>query len=76
MSSPSIEFTIFKGTDTGRIVSDVVRKDIGPHDIVIKITHSGLCFTDSHYKKTGYALGHEGVGIVHSVGAEVTNFKM
>lgn len=74
--SGSIDFTVFKGNKEGKIYSDTTHKEIQPHDVVIKITHSGVCFTDHHYKQAGCGLGHEGVGIVERVGDAVTTFKV
>lgn len=47
-----------------------------PTEVLIKITHSGLCHTDMFYITSGMALGHEGVGIVEQIGSEVTQFKV
>ena len=51
-------------------------------DAVIKMTHTTICGTDLHILKgdvptcePGRILGHEGVGIVESVGPSVTRFK-
>ena len=51
-------------------------------DAVIKVTHTTICGTDLHILKgdvptchLGRILGHEGVGIVESVGPSVTRFK-
>jgi hypothetical protein len=49
---------------------------LGPNDVLIKITHSGLCHTDVFMIDYGIALGHEGVGIVEEIGSAVTNFKI
>jgi len=49
---------------------------LGPTQVLIRITHSGLCHTDLFYLDSGMALGHEGVGIVEEVGSSVTNFKV
>jgi len=53
-----------------------------PGDAVVKITRTTICGTDLHILKgdvatctPGRVLGHEGVGVVHSVGAGVTAFK-
>jgi alcohol dehydrogenase len=53
-----------------------------PGDAIVKITRTTLCGTDLHILKgdvatcaPGRILGHEGVGIVESVGAAVTAFK-
>lgn len=66
-----VEFTVFKGDKKGKIIKDTTTKDIGPYDVLIKITHSGLCGTDTHYKNANIALGHEGVGVVEDVGKDV-----
>ncbi|KAG5665016.1 hypothetical protein KAF25_008750 [Fusarium avenaceum] len=53
-----------------------------PTDAVIKVTKTTICGSDLHIRKgdvatcqTGTTLGHEGVGIVHSVGPSVSRFK-
>ena len=53
-----------------------------PTDAIVKITRTTICGTDLHILKgdlasckPGRILGHEGVGIVESVGAAVTVFK-
>ena len=50
--------------------------ELGPKEILIKITHSSLCGTDVHYIPYGAALGHEGVGIVEKIGSAVSQFKV
>jgi D-arabinose 1-dehydrogenase-like Zn-dependent alcohol dehydrogenase len=49
---------------------------LGPKEILVKITHSGMCGTDVHASQFGSVLGHEGVGIVEAVGNKVTQFKI
>jgi alcohol dehydrogenase len=51
-------------------------------DAVVRVTHTTICGTDLHILKgdvrtaePGRILGHEGVGVVDSVGAAVTSFK-
>lgn len=53
-----------------------------PGDAVVRITRTTICGTDLHILKgdvatckPGTVLGHEGVGIVDSVGGGVTTFK-
>jgi len=55
---------------------------VAPGDAVVRITHTTICGTDLHILKgdvptctPGRVLGHEGVGVVESVGAAVTVFK-
>lgn len=52
-----------------------------PGDAIVRLTTSAICGTDLHMvrgtmigMKPGTVLGHEGVGIVEEVGAEVRNF--
>ncbi|KAK9311780.1 chaperonin 10-like protein [Lipomyces starkeyi] len=53
-----------------------------PTDAIVKLTSTTICGTDLHILKgdvpsvtRGRILGHEGVGIVHSVGNSVSNVK-
>ena len=53
-----------------------------PTDAIVRITRTTICGTDLHILKgdvatckPGTVLGHEGVGIIDSVGADVTAFK-
>ncbi|HEU5353639.1 MAG TPA: zinc-dependent alcohol dehydrogenase [Actinocrinis sp.] len=61
-------------------VPDPVIKD--PTDVIVQITSSGLCGSDLHlyevlgpFLSQGDILGHEPMGIVREVGAEVTGVK-
>jgi uncharacterized zinc-type alcohol dehydrogenase-like protein len=58
------------------------RREVGPHDILITITHCGICHSDIHQARDewGGSLfpmvpGHEIVGTVARVGKEVKTFK-
>lgn len=55
---------------------------IAPGDAVVLITHTTICGTDLHILKgdvptatPGRILGHEGVGVIDSIGSAVTAFK-
>lgn len=57
-------------------------KELGPHDIEVKITHCGICHSDIHlidddWKMSSFPLvpGHEIIGTVTSAGASVTAFE-
>ncbi|GAB7359601.1 hypothetical protein MBLNU230_g6785t1 [Neophaeotheca triangularis] len=52
------------------------QKKVGFNDILIRTTHSGVCFTDVHAKESGCGLGHEGIGYVEAVGAAVSKFNI
>ncbi len=54
-----------------------------PNDIIIKVTSSGICGSDLHlyevlgpFMTEGDVLGHEPMGIVQEVGADITNVKV
>lgn len=69
--------TVFRGID-GEVkrISNLLPTILKPKEILIKITHTGLCGTDLHAPSFNCALGHEGVGIVEAIGSEVTTFKI
>ncbi|KAK2625208.1 hypothetical protein QTJ16_005577 [Diplocarpon rosae] len=69
-----VEFTVFKGSKEGRIVQSQSKKEIKADEILIKVTHSGLCGTDEHFKCVDMVLGHEGVGVVEEIGQAVTTY--
>ena len=64
---------------------EFVRRDVGPHDILIDIAYCGICHSDIHQAKNEWSdtmpatypmvPGHEIVGRVSHVGGEVTKFK-
>jgi len=71
-----IEFTVFKGSPGGKIRQATnQRPDLQHDDVLVRITHSGACFTDIHFKELDMALGHEGTGIVEAVGPEAKTLK-
>ena len=72
----TIEFTVFKGSKDGSIRQDVTRRGELKHDdVLIRITHSGVCYTDVHYRSTDMALGHEGTGVVEATGPDAKLLK-
>ena len=53
-----------------------------PTDAIVRVTTSAICGTDLHFvrgtvpgMKPGTILGHEGVGVVEEVGADVRNLR-
>ncbi|CAI5507673.1 unnamed protein product [Closterium sp. Naga37s-1] len=55
------------------------RREVGPRDVKIRITHCGVCHSDVHFTRNdwGYSLypmvpGHEIVEVVEEVGAQVS----
>lgn len=74
---------VFRGVGDIRLedVPDPVLKE--PTDAIVRLTASALCGTDLHMVRgtmtgmiPGTVLGHEGVGIVESVGADVRNLNV
>ncbi len=72
----AIDITVFKGSKDGKIIQSTTHKDgVGPDEVLLRVTHSGLCGTDEHYKGVDMVLGHEGVGIVKEIGKDVKTIK-
>jgi alcohol dehydrogenase len=68
--------------EPGRIVLDEKPvPDIGPLDALLRITTTTICGTDVHILKgeypveRGLTVGHEPVGIIEKLGAEVRGFR-
>ncbi len=54
-----------------------------PKDAIVRLTASAICGTDLHFvrgtfsgMKKGQILGHEGIGVVETVGAEVRDIRV
>jgi len=64
-------------------VEEVDKPKPGPGEIIVKMEASGLCHTDIHAAKGDWPVkpslpfipGHEGIGIVESVGEHVSEVK-
>ncbi|KAF9268652.1 NADP-dependent alcohol dehydrogenase [Marasmius fiardii PR-910] len=71
------EGTTFRGSQSGQVVKSSFSRDkIYPDEVVIKVTHSGICGTDLHFLKKDMVLGHEGVGVAIEVGSACTRVKV
>lgn len=72
--------------EPGLWVADVPKPTIGPDDVLIRITKTGICGTDLHIfnwdlrshgpMKLPMTIGHEFVGVVSEVGADVTGLPI
>lgn len=70
------QITVYKGSADGEITkSSIRRRPLENRNVLIRITHSGVCGTDEHYKTQDMVLGHEGVGIVEAVADQVKSLK-
>jgi threonine 3-dehydrogenase len=73
------------GPERGLVLEDVPKPQPGPADVLIKVTHAAICGTDLHiYDWNEWAqenlhppvvVGHEFVGIVETVGAQVDDLE-
>ena len=61
------------------VPTTIERRDLGPHDVLIEIAYAGICHSDIHTVRGEWGditypltVGHEIVGEVAEVGAEVT----
>src|SRR6187402_1379618 len=76
MSAPKVNAS-YQGVDGAvKKVPYKLPATLGPKEILVKITHSGLCGTDLHAISFNAVLGHEGVGIVEAIGSDVTQFQI
>lgn len=64
-------FTVFKGSKGGAITQATTSKpELTGDQVHLRVTASGLCGTDIHYREADMALGHEGVGVVEALGPD------
>jgi len=72
----SQEIKYLAGDPNGKIYIKHSTSFIGHLEVLVKVTHSGLCGTDVHDRASGCGLGHEGVGIVERIGGNVTAVRV
>ncbi|KZF18991.1 alcohol dehydrogenase [Xylona heveae TC161] len=66
-------YTVFKGSYTGVIIKEELTiPELQQDEVLVKITHSGLCATDELFRNDPVALGHEGntkisIGAGHAI---------
>ncbi|KAK5120655.1 hypothetical protein LTR85_006013 [Meristemomyces frigidus] len=71
-----VSITVFKGTKDGSIKQSKTEKaELSGDQVLLKVTASGLCGTDLHYRHADMVLGHEGVGVVEEVGPQAKYMK-
>ena len=68
-----------------QFVTDRPKPTPGPRDVLIRVTHAGICGTDRHIWEwdewsagrvpVGIVTGHEFVGIIEEIGSAVTRYK-
>jgi alcohol dehydrogenase len=81
-SAATMKAFVYGGPDKGAALEDRPRPSLRrPGDAIVKMVKTTICGTDLHILKgdlpacpVGLILGHEGVGVIESVGAGVTTF--
>ncbi|KAI0004737.1 GroES-like protein [Xylariaceae sp. FL0662B] len=70
-------YSVFKGQKDGLPKKSVTRKpeQLVGDKVLVKVTASGVCGTDLHYRTQDMVLGHEGVGIVEDLGPDCKHLK-
>ncbi len=73
---------VYSGPDGIALVDHPRPAIVAPTDAIVRVTRTTICGTDLHILKgdvptctPGRILGHEGVGVIDSVGAAVVSFK-
>lgn len=74
---PTYSITTFRFDPTSKtFVKKKVDRELRLNEVLIKTTHSGLCYTDVHAKDKRCGLGHEGVGTVLRAGEAVKGVQV
>lgn len=69
--------TKYKGSPSGEIVEVTLpTPEPGEHEVLVRVTHSGICGSDLHFVHKDMVLGHEGAGFVEKIGPRVSDFEM
>ncbi|WP_200919394.1 alcohol dehydrogenase catalytic domain-containing protein [Curtobacterium sp. Leaf261] len=82
MSATMRAAVVFEPGGPFTVRDDVVRRDPGPDEAVVRIRAAGLCHTDLSLARGDFGqplpavLGHEGAGEVIAVGADVTDVRV
>ncbi|KAF2722084.1 alcohol dehydrogenase [Polychaeton citri CBS 116435] len=71
-----VSSTVFRGSPEGHILSSEITRTLAGHEVFIETTHSGVCPTDEHLRKSSQVLGHEGVGVIRAYGKDVSSLKV
>ncbi|KAH2454292.1 hypothetical protein KXW63_004420 [Aspergillus fumigatus] len=81
-ASGKLKAVIYTGNNKFSVEDRPIPVILEPTDAIVKVLHTTICGTDLHILQghvatctPGRILGHEGVGVIDSLGAAVTNFK-
>src|SRR3954462_13620337 len=82
MEGGQMKAVVWHGNEDVRVETAPDPQVAEPTDAIIRITSSGICGSDLHlysvlgmFMEEGDVLGHEPIGIVEEVGAEVTDIQ-
>lgn len=76
-TTPTHTLTVFHYSPSEhKFIKKETQRELHSHEVLIRTTHSGLCYTDVHAKESGCGLGHEGVGIIEAVGDEIVERRV
>jgi D-arabinose 1-dehydrogenase-like Zn-dependent alcohol dehydrogenase len=71
------KFTVYKGSPSKEIVQGTTFRDhLDKDQVLIKVTHSGLCGSDHVMMVYPVVLGHEGIGTIAQIGSDVKDVKV
>lgn len=68
---------VMRAVEAPIAVQEVELADLRPHEVLVRIEASGICYTDIKFGRQlplPAVLGHEGVGVVEDIGGGVTGF--
>jgi L-iditol 2-dehydrogenase len=78
----AMQLTGLRQMDLFNVADPIIKNDT---DVLIRMTHVGVCGSDVHYYTTGhigsqivqypFTVGHEGAGIIEKVGSKVSKVK-
>jgi alcohol dehydrogenase, propanol-preferring len=83
MEDPNMKAAVVRAFKQPLVIEDLPKPEPGAGEIVVKIEAAGLCHTDIHAAHGDWPVkptlpfipGHEGIGIVESIGAGVAEVK-
>lgn len=72
------ELYVYRASPSGQIHLDHITRQLSPDEVLVEVTHASasICGTDSIYLHSQQALGHEGIGIVRAIGADVRSVRI
>jgi aryl-alcohol dehydrogenase len=68
---------VLRHPDQPYVIEDVDLRDLGPHEVLVRVVGAGMCHTDVLPRAPGFVAappivtGHEGAGVVEAVGRDV-----